>query len=109
MKKRNKLTPYQRTRLIALFCVLLSAVIAGGVQIKGQSEVGDGCSYLDPVTIDILAFAVAIFLVIEGFYRLSEHKNMSVKNQFTRIIRISVGTAIIAIHSLQFLHKFVHY
>ena len=65
------------------------------VQVKGSSQIEEKCSYLDPITIDILAFFVAIFLIVEGYHRINEHKNMSFKNQFTRSIRVVIGFAIL--------------
>jgi hypothetical protein len=86
------------------FCFLV-IILALIVQLKGQSFLSSGCSYLDPITIDLLAFGVAVFLLIEGVYRINEHKNMGVKKQLTRIIRIGIGCAIITLHVLQVLYK----
>lgn len=103
--KKKRMKAYTKTKLFTAGLCLIVIIIALTVQLKGQSFVQGGCSYLDPITIDLLAFAVAIFLVIEGVYRLSEHKNMGLKRQFTRSIRIAVGCAIITIHVLQFFAK----
>jgi len=75
------------------------------IQLYGQNKIVQGCSYLDPVTIDFLAFFAALFLVIEGFARIFEHKSASLKRQSTRIIRIAFGCAILTLHVIQFLHK----
>ena len=99
MKNYTKIKLYTFT-----FCILV-IIVALFVQLKGQSFLSKGCSYLDPVTIDLLAFGVAVFLVIEGIYRINEHKNMGLKKQFTRIVRVGIGCAIITLHVLQFLHK----
>ena len=73
-------------------------------QLKNQDSL-QNCSYFDPVTVDFLAFFIAIFLIVEGIYRISEHKNMSIKNQFTRSLRIAFGCAILTTHIVQFIHK----
>ena len=96
---------YTKTKLFTAGLCLVVIIVALTVQLRGQSFVQGGCSYLDPITVDLLAFAVAIFLVIEGTYRLSEHKNMGLKRQLTRSIRIAIGCAIITIHVLQFFAK----
>ena len=85
------------------FCIFV-IILALFVQLRGQSFL-KGCSYLDPVTIDLLAFGIAVFLVFEGIYRINEHKNMGLKKQFTRIVRVGIGCAIITLHVLQFLYK----
>ena len=96
---------YTKVKLFTLiFCVFV-ILITLFIQLSGQDMVKFRCSYLDPVTIDFLAFGVGIFLFFEGIYRISEHKNMGMKRQFTRIIRVGIGCAIITLHVLQFLHK----
>jgi len=103
--KKKRMKAYTKTKLFTAGLCLIVIIIALVVQLKGQGFVQEGCSYLDPITIDLFAFAVAIFLVIEGAYRISEHKNMGLKKQLTRSIRIAVGCAIITIHFLQFFAK----
>jgi len=103
--KKKRMKAYTKTKLFTASLCLIVIIVALTVQLRGQSFVQGGCSYLDPITVDLLAFAVAIFLVIEGTYRLTEHKNMGLKGQLTRSIRIAVGCAIITIHILQFFAK----
>ncbi len=103
--KKKEMKTYTKTKLFTAGLCLIVIIIALIIQLKGQSFAQGGCSYLDPIIIDLLAFAVAIFLVIEGIYRLNEHKNMGLKGQLTRSIRIAVGCAIITIHVLQFFAK----
>ena len=91
-----------------LFTVILCLVVISTalyVQLTGESKIGLGCSYLDPITVDLFAFLVAVFLVIEGIVRIAEHPQASLKRQLTRPIRIAIGCAIITLHVLQFLHK----
>src|SRR3989344_6136133 len=88
---------------IASCVIVILAVVY--VQIYGQNKIVSGCSYLDPVTVDFLAFFAALFLVLEGFARIFEHKSASLKRQSTRIIRIAFGCAILTLHVIQFLHK----
>ncbi len=83
----------------------LTILIAIFVQLFGQSKVTLVCSYLDPILIDVLAFSAAIFLVVEGIYRIIEHKDAQLKRQFTRSIRIAFGCAIITLHVIQFFYK----
>ena len=97
--------PYTKTKLFTLVLCLILIAVAFFTQLKGQSFLGGGCSYLDPILIDLLAFFAGLFLILEGWWRLSEHKNMSFKNQFTRSLRIAAGCAIVAIHILQFIYK----
>jgi len=96
---------YQVLIFTFVLCFIAMIIIAI-VQSKGQSAVENiRCSYFDPATIDILAFFAALFLVVEGFVRIFEHKNASIKRQFTRTLRIMFGCTILIIHIMQFLHK----
>ena len=91
-----------------LFTVILCLVVISTalyIQLTGQSKLSGGCSYLDPISVDLFAFLVAVFLVIEGIIRIAEHPQASLKRQLTRPIRIAIGCAIITLHVLQFLHK----
>lgn len=103
--KKKEMTNYTKTRIFTVVLCLIVIVVSFFVQLKGQSFVESGCSYLDPITIDLLAFGIAVFLVVEGVYRISEHKNMGLKKQLTRSIRIAIGCAIMTIHFLQFFAK----
>jgi heme/copper-type cytochrome/quinol oxidase subunit 4 len=118
MKKKNLSTRFfnkieelkesknlKRTLIFTFIICLIVIVVVTWVQLIGQSKISVGCSYLDPITIDLLAFFAALFLVIEGFARIIEHPNASIKRQLTRIIRIGFGCAITTLHILQFLHK----
>lgn len=96
-----------KTLLFTLACCATSILVAGYTQLNGQSEVGDRASYLDPFLVDILAFAVAIFLVIEGIVRIVVNKDAELKSQATRSLRMAVGFAIITIHSIQVFYKFL--
>ena len=88
--------------LLIAFIAVISAVI---IQLNGQSKVSVGCSYLDPIAIDLLAFSAAIFLVSEGVYSILKTKNLPLRSQLARSIRIAFGLSIATLHILQFLHK----
>jgi len=75
------------------------------IQFYGQSKINSQCSYLDPILVDFLAFGAALFLFLEGIYRIFENPNYSLKKQITVIIRIAFGCAIITLHIIQFIHK----
>ncbi|MCK5149547.1 hypothetical protein KAJ87_01325 [Candidatus Pacearchaeota archaeon] len=103
--KKKRMTSFTKTKIFTGILCLLVIIIVMSVQLIGQESVNSGCSYLDPITMDLLAFSIAIFLIIEGVYRISEHKNMGIKKQLTRSIRIAIGCGIMTIHILQFLAK----
>ena len=96
-----------KTKIFTLVLCCVAILISLLVQLSGYNLISEGCSYLDPILIDVLAFSVGIFLVLDGLYRISEHKNMALRNQFTRSIRVAIGFAIITIHIMQFIHKFL--
>ena len=87
--------------VVSVFVILLSAI----VQIKGQNKIAYACSYLDPIIVDILALSAALFLIVEGFVKISKNSKQSLRQQLTRIIRISFGFAILTLHTIQILHK----
>jgi len=89
------------TSIVCFVVISASAII----QLIGQNKITFACSYLDPITIDILALSAALFLIIEGFVRIFEHPKATLLNQITRIIRISFGFAILTLHVIQILHK----
>ncbi|MEK6895258.1 MAG: hypothetical protein AABX48_01950 [Nanoarchaeota archaeon] len=94
----------EKTFLFTLVLSLVSVVIAVNFQLITEGSLTN-CSYLDPISIDVFALIAALFLFLEGSYRIYEHKNMSLKNQFTRAIRVAFGCSIISLHIIQFLHK----
>jgi len=95
----------RKTLFVTLVLCMVIIVMVWCIQTYGQSKTGAGCSYLDPPIIDILAFIAAIFLIIEGFWRILEHPNVSLSRQASRIVRIMLGCAITTIHVLQVMHK----
>ena len=97
-----------RALLLTLGICLFAIVLTSYVQLTGEEALGDNaafCSYLDPLLIDILAIGIALFLIIEGFARIFEHPQATLKRQFTRFLRVGIGFAILTIHVLQFMHK----
>jgi len=103
MKKEND--NLRKTIILTVFLCLIVIVLVSFIQIYGQSEITQQCSYLDPVTIDLLAFFAALFLFFEGIIRVFKHSNETVKEQLTRVLRIAIGCAIITLHTIQFIHK----
>ncbi len=89
--------------LVLFLCIITVAVVWSNQTFWKTSSVD--CTYLDPIITDILAFIAAIFLIVEGFWRILENPNALLKRQATRIIRILFGCAIITIHILQAMHK----
>lgn len=99
-------THWEKTKFFTFFLSLLTVIIVLFVQLRADAiPTRVNCSYFDPITIDLLAFAVSLFLVIEGIYRLHEHKQASFSRQFTRVVRVVTGAAIFSLHVFQFLHK----
>ncbi len=95
-----------KTLLFTIIFSLVIVIIVVCVQLSGSEALNNArCSYFDPITIDILAFIAAIFLVIEGFVRIFEHPNASLKQQFTRMLRIAFGFSILTLHIIQFFYK----
>jgi uncharacterized integral membrane protein len=93
-----------KTLIFTFIISLLMIISAFFVQVNANNKTLK-CSYFDPVIVDILAFFGAFFLIIEGFYRIFEHKTKSLKNQISRSIRIAFGFSIITLHIIQLLNK----
>ncbi len=96
---------FDKIRIVLIIVSLVVVATAAVIQLTGQSKVSDLCSYLDPISIDILAFIAGIFLIVEGFYSIYNNKNLGLKRQLHRIIRIALGFAILTLHLIQFMHK----
>ncbi len=94
-----------KTNILTVACGAVTAGFAYVLQIRQMADFKTACSYLDPVSVDYLSFGVAIFLITEGFYRINKNSQQPFKSQITRIVRISIGCAILTLHIMQFLHK----
>jgi len=90
---------------ISLVTIIMVIIIAFLTQYYGENKLNQQCSYLDPIIVDILAFTVAIYLVVEGFFKIFKNKQQTYKRQFLRIMRIGIGFAILTLHIMQFMHK----
>mgnify|MGYP001599182605 FL=1 len=95
----------KRTLIVTVIVCLAVSATVYIVQTYGNSDLKINCSYLDPITMDFFAFFAGLFLFIEGFARIFEHPDASLKRQFTRIIRISFGVGLLTLHIMQFIHK----
>lgn len=98
-------THWDKTKAWTLTAALLTIAVVLLVQFRAERTIPINCSYLDPITVDYLAFIAGFFLIFEGIYRLHEHKYAPLSKQFTRILRIAFGCSIVTLHILQFLHK----
>ena len=105
VRDRRFLTNINKTIIFTTTLSILSVIGTLIIQLRGQNNVEKGCSYLDPILIDIMAFLVTLFLIIEGIYSIFKNKEEPLKNQITRSIRIAIGLTILTIHILQFIHK----
>lgn len=94
----------QKALGLALVLSVGTSLLAFLVQRNAHQQV-PRCSYLDPVTIDVLAFLAGVFLIIEGLYRIIEHKKEPLRKQLTRALRIALGCAILTLHAMQVVHK----
>jgi len=94
-----------KTIIMTLTLLLLSVIGSIIVQITGQNSLTVNCSYVDPLTVDVLAFIVTLFLIFEGLYKIFKEPDLYFTKQITRSIRIAMGSAILAMHILQVMYK----
>ena len=91
-------------------CFLMSMGIAVGwwiaftIQSTANRSV-NSCSYLDPITVDIAAMIIGLFIFGEGLYDFYRHIKTASIHQLARCARVGIATAIITIHVMQFIHK----
>ena len=97
-------SPLSKTLALAACFATLSGYAAYLLQSMANKSV-TACSYLDPVTVDILALAIAAFLIIESLASIFKHKESSVRSQLIRCVRLCIGAGILVIHIMQFMHK----
>lgn len=96
---------FDKTLWFTVGLSLITIITATAVQLRASSNINVICSYLDPAIIDVLAFVAASFLIVEGAYRIYEHKGASLRKQITRSIRIAFGFAILTLHIIQIIYK----
>ena len=101
---KEPFSPLTKTLALAFSSSFCSGYLSFVIQTNANKQVSS-CSYLDPITIDIFALAVAVFLFIEGLVSICKHKESKVTSQLSRCLRMCIGTGIFVIHVLQFLHK----
>jgi hypothetical protein len=94
----------RKTVAVTAVTSLLSAWVSFSIQNTANKSVGS-CSYLDPITIDIVALLAGLFLFVEGLADIAFHRHLTVVKQSGRMIRICFGVSIVTIHIMQFLHK----
>lgn len=97
MNKYNNTLAY--TWGISVFAIVFSWVM----QKSFESDLVK-CRYVDPWMIDILAFAAGIYLILDGFAEIKQHKHAVWKNHIGRMVRIGIGFAVITLHLLYVVH-----
>jgi hypothetical protein len=95
---------FTRTMILALSSSAVSGYLVFLLQSNSNKQITP-CSYLDPVSIDILALLIAAFLIVESLGAIIKHKQSLVRSQLTRCTRMCIGTCIMVIHIMQFIHK----
>ncbi len=96
---------YYQSIILTIVLSLIVILFDIYLQIYQVSNIYEKCSYLDPWIVDLLAFGVGIFLVIDGFCSIIKNKADPIVKNYSRIIRILIGISILTLHVLQFLHK----
>lgn len=76
--------------LVSIIAVTINAVIFNSKFAKAS--------------IDIWAFSIAIFLIIEAFYKILSTRDPFWPSQFLRFIRIIIGSCIFTIHTCQIIY-----
>jgi len=97
-------SPLKKTLILATAMASGSGYFAYHIQATANKKVS-GCSYLDPITIDVVAFLAGVFLMIESLVDIFKHKDSLIHSQLTRCFRLCFGTSIVVIHVMQFIHK----
>jgi hypothetical protein len=100
----REISKLQKTYLWTALCAAVSGILAFCVQSEANKVVRS-CSYLDPITVDILALMIGFFLLGEGLVDIRRHAESRVLSQSGRIARVSIGVSILVIHAMQFLRK----
>ena len=95
-------------KIIAITGIFSAVAITVGYTIQKQSENKQGdlkCSYLDPISIDIVALGASIFLICEGLYQIYFYKDLSFTGKILISIRTAFAFSILTLHIMQFIHK----
>lgn len=102
---KKKTGNLKRTIIFTGVLCLIIVIFVSYIQLYGQNKITVRCSYLDPIIIDLFAFFAGLFLVLEGIAKILQNPKATIKRQFTRVLRIAFGCAIITLHIIQFVHK----
>ena len=97
-------SPLRKTLIFSILLSAFSSSCAAYIQLSANKRVSS-CSYLDPITVDIAACIGGCFLVIESLVDIIKHRDSLLRHQLTRYCRMAFGSAVIAIHIIQFIHK----
>ncbi|HOY08856.1 MAG TPA: hypothetical protein PLB05_02140 [Candidatus Omnitrophota bacterium] len=93
-------------KTLQLTFIFSIACSAGAFLIQSRANIStNACSYLDPITIDIVAILFGLFLLIEGLHDVFRHRLCHIREQWTKSFRIGIGCSILIIHIMQFFHK----
>ncbi|MDP8266388.1 MAG: hypothetical protein P9M07_05520 [Candidatus Aceula meridiana] len=98
------MTQLKKTLCVAFAFSAGFSYLAYSIQ-RAASSVFDSCSYLDPVVIDIVSLAAGSFLCLEAIFDIVSHQESAIKNQLARCFRMALGSCIVTIHIMQFIHK----
>lgn len=92
---------------LAFTGLLSTAAVAAAffTQRRAEGNLVEKCSYVDPALIDVLAFAAAVFLVVEGLHQIVEHDHWSRTDRIGIAVRIAFGFAILTLHTMQVFYK----
>ena len=56
-------------------------------------------------TIDYFSFVAALFLIVDGFYKIGHYREEPYfPNQFVRQLRIVIGACVFTIHVMQYVY-----
>lgn len=88
----------------SIFLSFISSCVAYAIQLQANQAV-NSCSYLDPIIIDIVALCAGIFLIAESLVDIVKHKESVFVQQLSRCARMCLGSSVVTIHIMQFLHK----
>lgn len=89
----------QKTMLLTGFLVVVSVLGFGYLGLNGVL-LSPG---LNP-GVSIGLILIALFLIIEGFFRIYEHKNVYSRYQITRALRVAIGFGILTLEILGFVY-----
>ncbi len=101
--KKQKWSQRDKNTYLLITLLFASLLAATAFWYDDHSDEYPNCSYLNPFLIDIIAFGLGAFLVIDALYHAINPETRA--QLFFILMRFAIGVSIITVHIYQVIKK----